>query len=265
MAPLSISRENHCFSWQVAHSTSLGPLKVRFLCPQARQATLVAIRTRPFGVGDSVSLIERSALTISTGETAPGFRLISMPGYCLTSTNSQRTRKSTARFSVPSSKPEVSFSASGVSHSSSGIADQTVSRNNILPTQTRVNPGGQVNQVSPTVVDLSHIQRYRTLHEIFYDAICNPTRLKRPKGMLSFLNAQMRLGAYSYAAPSRGIDDVRFRPASLAVRYHHTDHASGLACRGIFSPQPSTPELAVRRSGHHSLRSRRGRLLHLAT
>ena len=167
MAPLSISRANHCFSWQVVHSTSLEPLKVRFLCPQARQATLVATRTRPFGVGDSVSLIERSALTISTGETAPGFRLISMPGYCLTSTNSQRTRKSTARFSVPSSKPEVSFSASGVSHSSSGIADQTVSRNNILPTQTRDNPGGQVNRVSPTVVILRDIERYRTLQAIF--------------------------------------------------------------------------------------------------
>jgi len=126
---LSTSRANHCFSWQVVHSTSLWPLKVSFLCPQARQATLVAIRTRPLGVGDSSSPIVRSTFTISTGDTAPGFRLICKPGYCLTSTNSQRTRKSTVRFSVPSSKPEVCFSASGVSHSSSGIADQTVSRN----------------------------------------------------------------------------------------------------------------------------------------
>jgi hypothetical protein len=145
MVVLSISRANHCFSWQVAHSTSLLPLKVRFLCPHARQATRVAIRTRPLGVGDFASPIERSALAISTGESAPGFRRICIPGYCLTSTNSQRTRKSTVRFSVPSSRPEVFFSASGVSHSCSGIADQTASSNNILASQVHVNRRLQVS------------------------------------------------------------------------------------------------------------------------
>jgi len=74
----------------------------------------------------------------------------------------------------------------------------------------------------------------------------------------------MVLGAQAYAAPSSGLDDVRFRAARVAVRRRHSDHASGLACRGIFSSQLSTSELAVGRGGDARVRCCRRRVLRVA-
>ena len=122
---------NHCLSWHFVHSTSFSARKVRLRLPQARHATRSANLARPFcfkRVGWGLVTV-RSRPTTWTGDSAPAFLLIRSSGNLPVSTKSQRTRKSTTRFKVSSSTPEVFSRASADSHLSSGRAAQTVSRN----------------------------------------------------------------------------------------------------------------------------------------
>jgi len=130
MIPLRLSMVYHCRSEHLLHSTSFSPITRRLLPPQALQATRSANLPRPPGISNSGWLVvtERSKLTTSTGEIVPAFRLICSSGKCLLSTNSQRTKKSTTRFNVPSSSPEASSKALADSHLPSGRTDQTLSR-----------------------------------------------------------------------------------------------------------------------------------------
>jgi hypothetical protein len=88
--------------------------------------------------------------------------------------------------------------------------------------------------------------------------------LKTHKGVVSFLNAEMRHGAYSHAASSSGLDPVRFRAASMVLCHRNSNHTPRVGFNAIFSRELSTPQLAVGRGGYARVRRCRGRLLHTA-